>query len=234
VTSDKGQLQELIQADLDGELSATERADLARLLLQDPEARRLHNEFRRTDQLLRDIPEAEPPPNLRAAILAGSARSVRPGNPGHRQYGLPLYRVAAAILGGLLIVGLSYLLRDGNAPGTDLQGSLIAPQDHWSMRAEGAEVSASLQRDGQKLRLELKLSTTIPSEVIATIDPATTTFVGKTGDAQLTAASGQVTVQPAIGSQTVVLDFSGAAPIQLQLRSGGRLLGEGRLSVSDP
>ena len=102
------------------------------------------------------------------------------------------------------------------------------------MRAEGVEVSASLRRNGQTLRLELNSSATIPCEVIARIDPATTTFVGSPGDAQLTTASGQVTVQLATGSQVVVLDFSGAAPIQLELRSAGRLLGEGRLSVSDP
>ena len=55
MTKNENQLQELIQADLDGELSVTERAELARLLLQDPEARRLQNDFRRTDQLLREI-----------------------------------------------------------------------------------------------------------------------------------------------------------------------------------
>ena len=118
-------------------------------------------------------------------------------------------------------------------PGTNLQGSLIAPQGHLSLRAEGAEISASLRRDGERLRLELNSSTTIPCEIIAKIDPATTTFVGKTGDAALTAASGQVTVVPQTGSRKVVLDFSGAAPIQLELRAGGRLLGEGSLSVSN-
>jgi anti-sigma factor RsiW len=230
---DKSQLQELIQADLDGELSVAERADLARLLLQDPEARRLHEEFRRTDQLLRNIAAAEPPPGLRAAILAGSAQSVRPGNTGQRQYGLSLYRMAAVILGGLLIAGLSYVLIDAKVPGTELQGSLIAPQGHLSLRAEGAEVSASLRRDGEMLRLELNSSTTIPCEIVARIDPATTTFVGKTGDAALTTASGAVTVVPATGSQAIVLDFSGATPIQLELRAGGRLLGEGSLSVSN-
>jgi hypothetical protein len=98
------------------------------------------------------------------------------------------------------------------------------------MRADGAGVSASLQRTGQSLRLELKVSTTIPCEVIARIDPATTTFVGNPADAQLNTASGEATVQLATGSRIFVLDFSGAGPIQLQLRSGGRLLGEGRLS----
>jgi anti-sigma factor RsiW len=233
VTTNKSQLQELIQADLDGELSATERADLARLLLQDPEARRLQNEFRKTDRLLRDIAAAEPPPDLRAAILVGSAQSVRPDSAGRQQYGWPVYRMAAVIIGGLLIVGVSYLVRDGNAPAKNLQGSLIASQDQLSMRAEGAEVNASLKRDGERLRLELNMSTTVPSEIVARIDPAATTLVGSSGDAQLNSADGEITVQPAVGSQSVVLEFSGAAAIQLELRSGGRLLGEGRLSVSD-
>ena len=48
---------------------------------------------------------------------------------------------------------------------------------------------------------------------------------------QLTAARDRVSIQPAMGRQAVVLEFSGAAPIRLQLRSGGRLLGEGTLAV---
>jgi hypothetical protein len=233
---DRDELQALIQADLDGELSVTERAGLARRLLQDPEARRLHDEFRRTDQLLRDIGSVEPPHGMREAILSRS---------GHRQTGWPGYRVAAVVLGGLLIAGLSYLLMDADVPRTELQGSFGAgvgpdtsgsgaPQDYLSMRAEGAEVSATLHRNGQGLRLELNLSTTIPSEVIARIDPATTAFVGDPGDAELEPESGLATVQLAAGSQVFVLDFSGAGPIHLQLRSGGRLLAEGRLSVSKP
>ncbi len=234
---DRDQLQALIQADLDGELSVTERADLARRLLQDPQARRLHDEFRRTDQLLRDIGSVEPPHGMRETILQGHSM--------HRQHGWPGYRVAALVLGGLLIGGLSYLLMDADVPRTNLQGSFgagvgpdtsgsIAPQDYLSMRAEGAEVGATLQRNGQWLRLELNLSTTIPSEVIARIDPATTAFVGDPRDAQLDPESGLATVQLASGSRVFVLDFSGAGPIQLQLRSGGRLLAEGRLSVSKP
>ena len=231
---DKGQLQELIQTDLDGELSVTERAELARLLLRDPEARRLHNDFRRTDQLLHDIPKVEPPHGLRAAVLAGLAPSVRPAEPVQRRYGWPLYGMAAAIVGGLLIVGISYLLLDGNSSRTDLQGSLrSAPQDQLSMRAEGVEVSALLRREGELLRLEVNASTTMPCEFIARIDPATTTFVGSAGDAVLTTGGDQVTVQLPTGSEDFALNFSGAAPIQLQLRSRGLLLGEGRLSAVD-
>ena len=227
-------IQELIQADLDGELSAAERAELARLLLRDPEARRLHEDFRQTDQLLRDIASAEPPPGLREAILAGPVGTVGRGDrPALRQGRWPAYRAAAVILGGLLIVGLGLLARDADGPAKNLQGSLVAAQDRLSLRAEGIEVGASLQRSGDTLRLELDLSTTTACEVIARIDPATTTFVGQTGDVPVTAESDRVSVVPSIGHQAVVLEFSGAAPVRLELRSGGRLLGEGRLSISD-
>lgn len=232
---DRNRLQELIQGDLDGMLSTSERAELSRVLLQDHDARRLQQEFRRTHQLLRDIPPAEAPAGLREEILAARGLPARQGGAGLRRYSQPFYRVAAVVLVGVLVVGISELLRDSNAPTPDLRGSLrAASQDHLSLRAGNVEVRASLMRVGSTLRLELNSTTTIPSEVIARIDPATTTFVGNSGDAQLTATSGQVAVRLATGSQSSVLEFSGAAPIHLELRSGGRLLGEGELSASDP
>ncbi len=235
MTRNSSGLHELIQADLDGELAVAERADLARLLLQDPEARRLKDEFRKTDQLLRDVAAAEPPPGLRDAILAGGpARSARQAGSGRWHYGWPVYRAAAVILGGLVIVGIGYLVHDGRVPTRNLQGSLSAPQEQWSMRAEGIEVDASLLRTGDSLRLELTSSATIPFELIARVDPATTAFVGKTGDAPLTAADDEVAVRPAIGTQANTLVFSGAAPIRLELRSNGRLLGEGTLTARNP
>jgi hypothetical protein len=240
---DRTQLVDLIQADLDGALSATERADLARLLLRDHEARRLHDEFRQLDQLLHDIPGADPPAALRAAILSGSTGWQRRGAE-RLQSRRPYYRIAAAVLGGLLIVGLSYVLLDAGVPSSELQGSLgraadpvstgrSARRDNLSMRVEGVEVDATLRRNGPGVRLELEVSTRIPCEVIAQVDPATMTFVGSPGDAQPSSASGQVAVQLASGHKVFLLDFAGAAPIQLQLRAGGRVLEEGSLAVGD-
>jgi hypothetical protein len=241
---ERARLQDLIQADLDGELSVAERAELARLLLRDPEARGLHDEFRQTDRLLRDVPAAEPPAGLRAAILARSELAPRAGETGRPAYHRPLFRVAAAILGGLLIVGVAYLVRDGSRVGTELQGSLgragsriaglAASQDRLTLRAEGVELEASLRRVGQALRLDLELATTFPCEVVASVDPSTTTLVGSSGDAQLSMARGQVTIDAAVGRRELVLDFAGTAPVRLELRAAGRLLGEGSLSVSDP
>jgi hypothetical protein len=231
---DRNRLQELIQTDLDGELTPAERAELARVLLQDHDARRLQQEFRRTDQLLRDIPAAETPPGLRAEILAAREIPARPVVAQPRRYSQPFYRIAAVVLVGVLVVGISEILRDSQSPWPNLQGSMNPPpEDHLSLRAENVEVRASLTRVGSTLRLKLDSTATIPGEVIARIDPAMTTFVGNSGDARLTAGNGEVTIALATGTQSSVLEFSGAAPIRLELRSGGRLLDEGTLFVSE-
>lgn len=242
MTMDSTRLHELIQSDLDGALSAAERAELARLLLQDPEARRLHAQFGRLDRLLRDIPLAEPPAGLRAAILAKPVMSSRPGSPRRVQRAWPLYGVAAALLGGMAIVGIGYLLSDDRTPGANLQGSVVAAggtgtsaaRDHWTFQAEGVEASASLRRAGEGIRLELRLSATRPSEVIAGFDPATTSLVGKPAGVQLNPVSGQVVIRSEAGTRVFLLDFSRAAPIELQLRAGGQLLAQGTLSTVAP
>ena len=242
MTMDSTRLHELIQSDLDGALSAAERAELARLLLQDPEARRLHAQFGRLDRLLRDIPLAEPPTGLRAAILAEPAISPRGGSPQRAQRGWRLYGVAAAVLGGMAVVGIGYLLSDDRTPGAELQGSVVsaggrgsgAALDHWTFQAEGIETSASLRREGEGLRLELKLSATRPSEIIAAFDPATTALVGKPAGTQPNPVSGQVVIRSEAGTRLFVLDFSRAAPIELQLRAGGQLLAQGTLSTVAP
>ena len=242
MTMNSARLHELIQSELDGALSAAERAELARLLLQDPEARRLRDQFGRLDRLLRDIPLAEPPAGLRAAILAEPAISARPGAPENQQRHWRLYGLAAALLGGMAIVGVGYLVMDERTPGADLQGSVVetggeasgAPRDHWNVRADGIEASASLRRAGEGLRLELKLSATRPGEVIAGFDPAATSLVGAPAGVRLDSASGRVVIQSEAGAHIYALDFSRAAPIELQLHAGGQLLAQGTLSTVVP
>jgi anti-sigma factor RsiW len=232
-------LHELIQGDLDGELSAADRAELARLLLQDPEARRLHAQMQRADRLLREIPAAEPPAGLRDAVPGGLAR---PAESTGRWRSLSTYRIAAAFLGGLLVVGVAYLVSDGRTPGTELQGSVskgVAPaspasQSRVSLEAEGLAVDASLHRDVDRLRLELEASATAPGEVVVRFDAAVTTFTGSAGDAYVAAAPGAVTVPLAAGRHVTALEFTGVAPIRLELRASGQAAAAASLSVSEP
>jgi anti-sigma factor RsiW len=232
-------LHDLIQGDLDGVLSAADRAELARLLLQDPEARRLHGQMQRTDRLLRDVPAAEPPAGLRDAVLGGSARPTESKSRWNR---MSTYRIAAAVLGGLLVVGAAYIVSDGRAPGTELQGSVRAgaepaspaAESRASLQAEGLAVDASLHRDADQLRLELEATATSPGEVVVRFDAAATTFTGSAGDASVAATSGAVTVPLATGRHATALEFSGVAPIRLELRAGGQFAGAASLSVSEP
>ena len=242
---ERSRLEALVQAQLDDELSTAQRAELASLLLRDAAARRLHDEFQRTDRLLRDIPVAEPPAGLREAILAGSARPERSeAVPGPRRWEFA-QRIAATVVGGLLIVGLAYLVADGRAPGTALQGSLEAgrgPQlpgppaeeARASLQAAGIAVDAVLHRDGEALRLELGSAASLPVEVAIRIDPRSTSFAGGAGSASLAASGDEIVVRLPAGRQRTTLDLSGAAPLQLELRAGGRVLNTARFALSGP
>lgn len=236
--------QELIQADLDGKLSTAESAELARLLLQDPEARRLHDELRRTHALLRGVSPAQPPAGLRPAILASiglSSRSTTPGSGGGGRW--PALRLAAAIVGGLVAAGIGYTLLDAGQPGTDLQGSLgaaipataggqaAARAEQASFQAEGIEARATLHRSGAGMRLDLELGGTTPYEVVATFDPGSGAYVGPDGGATITQGNGTVVVQAQPGGPVRTLEFSGHTPIRVQVRSRDRVLASQELSV---
>jgi len=241
---DATRTQELIQADLDGELPAAERAELARRLLQDPEARRLHDELRRTHALLRGVSPAQPPAGLRPAILASiglSSRSTTPGSGGGGRW--PALRLAAAIVGGLVVAGIGYTLLDAGQPGTDLQGSLGAAipataggqaatsADQASFQAEGIEARATLRRSGAGMRLDLELGGTIPYEVVATFDPESGAYVGADGDATIARGNGTVVIQAQPGGPVRTLEFTGHTPIGLQVRSRDRVLASQELTA---
>jgi hypothetical protein len=239
---DPTRLTDLIHAELDVELSAAERAELARLVLQDPDARRLQDELKRTHGLLGRVTQADPPAGLRTAILKALGLSEKAGASGSGDKGWSLYRLAAAVIGGLVVVGIGYNLLEAGQPGADLQGSLgaalpsvatqaaVAP-DHANFTGEGVQASASLHRGGQGLQLELELGGTVPYEVVARFDPAATSYAGPVDEAGLAIIDDAVTVQAQPGRRTRVLEFSATAPIRVQVRMGGHVLGEEELSL---
>ncbi len=61
---------ELIQAELDDELSGDQRAELDALLHESAEARAARKDFRNLAGLLRQVPSRQPPASLRQNILA--------------------------------------------------------------------------------------------------------------------------------------------------------------------
>lgn len=232
---DDPRLQELIQLDLDGELTPADRAELARLLLQDPQARRLHDEQRQTDALLRGLPPAEPPAGLRESILEALQLSPKAGQGSGG--GAPLLRYAAAVVGGLLVLGLGYRMAQDEHRLETLQGSVTAlmpsraPLDEVVLYADGAEVSAKLFRDGDGSRLEIESAGLRPVEIVVQ-------YVAAAAQSQ---AAPEGSSAPATGERRFMLtpaqpgataEFPGTGTIRLEARAAGQRLDTATLDYS--
>jgi hypothetical protein len=103
---------ELLHAEIDGELSAAERAELSRRLLMSAEARALREDLRRACAELDRLPMAEPPAELSQHILASPrvaiARNGTARGGGRRFTVVPVMRYAAVFVGGLLVSAIAF------------------------------------------------------------------------------------------------------------------------------
>jgi anti-sigma factor RsiW len=122
--ADPGQLA-LIHAEIDGELDASQRAELARTLLADPQARALRDDLRRFCQSLDALEPLEPPADLKDSILAAMPQL----KPRRRWSSAPVWRYAAMVA-GVLIAGtvvFEILRGPGTAP-SEVAGTIaLAP-----------------------------------------------------------------------------------------------------------
>ena len=122
---------ELLNLEIDGELSAADRADLSRRLLNDPQARAAREDLRRTCNELDALPLAEPPAELRERILAALPLVANRGGQPSRRFlsSASTLRYAAAIVGALL-VGTVAFEASRNVSGVDTDqavGTMTSP-----------------------------------------------------------------------------------------------------------
>jgi len=111
---------ELIQADVDGELPADRRAELAALLLANPEARRLRDELATLAGTLARVSPAEPPAGFTDAVMAALPPATiarRRGSGGARRP--VLLRYAAVFVGALLAATIALRFGFDTVPGED-------------------------------------------------------------------------------------------------------------------
>src|SRR5215467_7841201 len=106
----------LIHAELDGDLSSQQRADLARLMLADPQMRALRDELRGLSSRLDALEQAEPPAQLKDSILK-RLRPVPVAAANRRAY-FGRWRLAAMIAGLLLAGAIVFETVQGPAPGS--------------------------------------------------------------------------------------------------------------------
>ncbi len=161
----------LIQAEIDGELNDQQRAELSRQLLADPTLRAAREEMRRLCRALDGLPEAEPPVELRAEILAALPQIY----PRRTRAAWPVvsWRYAAVLAGVLLTGAIVFRTMDfGQSPAaTEMAGTLVSP--HAGMTVDMVQLSpgavsgrVSLIRDGTELGLALELTTSAPVDVL--------------------------------------------------------------------
>jgi anti-sigma factor RsiW len=181
-------IAELIQADVDGELTASERDELEAVLKQSAEARRFREEMLQVARLMAELPLVNPPPGLTRRILdrielpsrtrwlVASTTWFRPAS-----YGLAL---AAGVL---IAVGIDQATPTGPADIQNLVGSMVRqgkelPQlatgrlDIGSPGVEGRVLLKALDDDAWAM--EFAIDSAMPVELTVELAAAGLRFGG--------------------------------------------------------
>ncbi|HEX5649976.1 MAG TPA: hypothetical protein VFX69_10010 [Steroidobacteraceae bacterium] len=165
---------ELIHAEIDGELTGPQRAELNRLLLSDPVVRALRDELRRTCAAIDALADEEPPAGLHESIVASlpPAPVVSLAPPAS---GRPALRYAAAFAGGLLVSALAFQLgaRQDTLSSHQLTGTIASVTvDASRLELHLDQVSGTIHLQGtpQSPIVEASLVASRPVQVIARLD----------------------------------------------------------------
>jgi hypothetical protein len=169
-------LTELIHAEIDGELDAQGRAELARRLLSDPEARAERDELHRVCSALDAVPEVDPPPGLKDNVLAALPRSESLGAAAHeaprRAWSFAQRWRYAALLAGVIAGGVIVFqtVRGPGPAGAELAGTMAAGVLDKAQLEGPVSGTVELIRDGAGLSLRLDLTASDPVQVLIASD----------------------------------------------------------------
>jgi len=159
----------LIHAEIDGELDARQRAELARSLLADPETRALREDLKRLCTALDGVEQVEPPAQLLTNVLAALPRSHP--MPAQSWWSATVWRYAATLAGVLVTGAIVFALLDGQRPAaTDVAGTLAGQRaattlDTVQLSDGPVAGRVTLTRDGADLGLRLELRASAPVDV---------------------------------------------------------------------
>jgi len=164
------ELLALINAEIDGELSDRQRAELSRRLLADPASRSVRDEMHRVCQALDGVAPVEAPPQLHSDILA--ALPQMPVRTSKARWAMPKWRFAAALAGVLLTGTIVFRVMDSQEQAaSEMAGTLAAPRaqvevDVVQLGQGPVSGRVSLIRDGATLDLSLELVASSPVDVM--------------------------------------------------------------------
>jgi anti-sigma factor RsiW len=178
-------LTELIQGEIDGELDVQQRAELARRLLADPQARGERDELRRVCAELDAIPQVQPPSALRDNVLAALPQGQRTIRPRilTRDMWVSAHRWRyAAMLAVVLAAGaiVFQTVRGPGPAGTEAAGTMATGVLDKAQLDGPVSGTVALYRDAAGLGLRFDLAASGPIQVVIRSDGQTLRLDGTT------------------------------------------------------
>jgi hypothetical protein len=203
---------ELINADIDGEISSTDKEKLEALLADSPEAQAMHAELSGLSSSLNELPDLDPPVHLKHTIMASIPKTEaqqRRSNFLHSIVAAPAMRYAAMFVAGSLItltlVSSDQLSDTAFSDVTPLVGTISSDVPDGpgiqSTRIDRPEVAGriSLRSSGPLLIVDFDLVSSGPVDIVASYADQTVWFNGfaqlESPGASISAQSGRVTMQ---------------------------------------
>lgn len=220
---------ELINADIDGEIRAADRAELDAFLARSEEGRALHAELQELGRTLNALDALEPPPHLRRTIMnALPASSAAP----RKSRGfmltlmeLPALRYAASFAAGAVltmsVVGSKKISDEAFDDVTGLVGTISDPASLGpaadSLEIEISEVAGTvnLRSAGTLLVLDFDLAASKAVEIVADYSDKSIWF---NGFAQLESSGTSVSAE--VGEVTLSMEGKRRYAVFLHNQSG--------------
>ena len=214
---------DLLHAEIDGELDSRQRAELARTVLADPEARGIRDELRRLCARLDAIGQVAPPAELVGAVM----RALPPAGPAsaRTRWSAGQWRYAA-MLAGIVVTGAAvFRLTNGQlAPPSEVTGTLAAARASEVLGSASISGTATghvtLSRDVAGLRLTVDLDSGAPVDLQVVSGEHTRTIKGLGAGRTVL---GLAEFAPASGNT--------GQPVQLSFQANGREVGRAQLEV---
>ena len=240
---------ELINADVDGEISDAGREKLHSYLQSNPEAQQLHTEIAGLCQSLDTVGELEPPPHLRHLILDSlkkPARQERPATPFWKNFLVapPLHYASMFAAGSLvtfLIVSSNQISDHAfdditdlvGTTSSDVEGSGTTPTTTINLTDQALAGTVKAHRSGSIMVIDFDLSSVEPVEIIAEFTDRDVWFNGfaqlESDGTSVAAETGRVSMQMT-GKRRYAMylhNASGdAATINLRFLAAGEVIHE--------
>jgi hypothetical protein len=246
----KQELIDLINADIDNEISHEDKSKLAALLIDNEEAREIHSALSALCGSIESTEAETPPPHLRYVIM----NSVKPtpaekGSPGFLEWllAMPAFKYSATFAAGVILtlsaVSSDQLSNSALDDVTGLVGTIADPvrgELLETIAVDNTEVvgQVSLRSSGPLLILDFDLVTNGPIEIDANYSDRTIWFNGfgqlEGSGTTISAKSGSVSLGMEGKRRYAVYLHNGGeqreVTVKLRFSAGGEVVHEARLN----